>query len=166
MPIINGSSIADILHECEINIDGFLGSYNFSATLNLESQVAALPAKLSRFDPDILLRFAQSNIWESSLRSPFRETMTFIDARGQEMEIPLSCCVSYQDFQIFLVSMVYRVGSKTPPIRGASYMELTQYLLTCYGHEIRASRPEVWSLMLKFRGPLKNVDYLTPDWAL
>ncbi len=71
-------------------------SLQFSATMNIESQVAALSAKFSRFDPGILLRFTQSNIREISLRSPFRETMTFIDARGQEMEVPLSCCVSYQ----------------------------------------------------------------------
>lgn len=28
MPIINGSSIEDVLNECEVNIDDFVASYN------------------------------------------------------------------------------------------------------------------------------------------
>jgi len=153
MPAINGTSIADVLHECEVNIDDFLGSYNLSAIMSIESQIAALSARFSEFEPDILLRFMQSNLRNASIRSPFKATVTFIDARGQETEVSLSFCISYQRFQTYL-AMLFDIGS-SDPIRGAPYVESKQYLLTFNDEEISPDTHETWSDMLESRGPLE-----------
>ncbi len=89
LPIINGSSIEDVLNECEVNIDDFVASYNvctpqidphlfagaslihvalqFSATMNIESQVESLSTIFSEFEPGMLLRFTQSNLRNASI---------------------------------------------------------------------------------------------------
>jgi len=170
MPVVNGTNVADVLNKCEVDVDDFLGNYNFSATMNIESEVAALSAKFSGFEPNTLLRFTQSNLRNASIRSPFKETMLFIDARGQETEVPLSCCISYQRFQTYL-AMLFDVGS-SDPIRGATYVESKQYVLTFNREEILPDTHETWSNMLESRGPLEmsiilyrpsNIRSLTPE---
>ncbi len=70
--------------------------------MNTEHKVDTLLAKLSGFDPDLLLRFMQSN-----LQSPVKGTVKFVDARGRETEVSLSLCGSYQVCQFLFGRIEY-----------------------------------------------------------
>ncbi|KLO18149.1 hypothetical protein SCHPADRAFT_131632 [Schizopora paradoxa] len=104
--------------------------------------------------PDMLSRFAQSNLRSTTLHSPTKQTVTFIDPRGQEMEVMLACCISYQTFVTFLRSMLYKVETEFP-IRGARYVESRNFTLMFGREGLLENNTKNWLEMLDARGPLE-----------
>lgn len=103
--IINSATIADELRECEESIDDLLASYSVSATLNIENAVSILLSKATIIDANLLQNFQHSNLRNTSIHSPVKSTLSFIDPRGKQVEIPLALCLSFQEFeQYFLLS--------------------------------------------------------------
>ncbi|KLO18151.1 hypothetical protein SCHPADRAFT_936416 [Schizopora paradoxa] len=151
--VIDSSSIADKLRECEENIDDFVMSYTLSATMNIENSIKDLLSRTTAFEENILQNFAHSNFRHATIHSPVRATIPFIDPRGKEVEVPLALCLSFHEFKQY-IALYYRVGTSTP-IRGGNYVEAGQYLLTSQGEDILASDDQAWSNVLNSGLPVE-----------
>ncbi|KLO08078.1 hypothetical protein SCHPADRAFT_944734 [Schizopora paradoxa] len=149
--IIRNSSVTDQLRDLENEIDDFLSSYNFSATMTIESAVTALNSLVAGTDgANTLVRLAQSHVENSAINLRAEAGVDFIDPRGRKTRVSLNFLISYEQFQKYL-HLYYDVGTKFE-YRGAKYVETGQYLLSCGNVDVDDSN---WSILSDTHEPLE-----------
>jgi len=145
------------LKVCAKSIDDYLQSYSLSAIMSIEDGIRILLARATICDP-APQDLQRTDLQNTSIHSPVKATITFVDPRRKQVDVPLNTCMTFEIFKAFIL-IYYEVHTENP-IRGSEYAKLGDYFLTFENEEISSTDSsllvgQLWENIVDKRGPLE-----------